>query len=113
MAKTLTLAQLGNILEHGTSRIPARPFLIPAIQTHAEALRHLNAALLVKVLHGEMDKKTALGKLGAYGQGLVQQQIRATTEPPNAPSTIRQKGSSHPLIDSGQMVQNVAWEYEV
>ena len=117
---SLTLAQLGNVMEHGTTHagrnhnvvIPPRPFMVPAIQTHRAAISNLSAELLTKVVHGEMDKKTALGKIGAYGQGLVQRQIRETLRPENAESTIREKGSSHPLIDTGQMMQNVQWEFD-
>jgi hypothetical protein len=117
---SLTLAQLGNVMEHGTTHagrnhnvvIPPRPFMVPAIQTHRTEISNLSAELLTKVVHGEMDKKTALGKIGAYGQGLVQKQIRETLRPENAESTIREKGSSHPLIDTGQMMQNVQWEYD-
>jgi hypothetical protein len=29
---------------------------------------------------------------------------------PNAPSTIAKKGSSHPLIDTGQEKNSVTWE---
>ena len=112
MSTPLTLAQLGLIQEHGTSRIPPRPFLGPAMTNNRDALRQRSAVLLAAVVEGKMDKREALGKLGAFGQTLVQKQIRETVTPPNAPSTIRQKGSSHPLIDSGQMVQSVAWELD-
>ncbi len=109
---SLTLAQLGLIHEYGTSRIPARPFLGPAIENNRERIQALNRDLLLQIMEGRLPKRAALGRLGAFGQGLVQKQIRETLTPPNAPSTIRRKGSSHPLIDTGQMVQNVAWEYE-
>jgi hypothetical protein len=109
---SITLAQLGLIHEYGTSTIPPRPFLFPAIQNHQREIRNLSAAVLAKVVRGEMSKRDALGKIGALAQGLVQQQIRETTNPPLQPETIRRKGSSQPLIDSGNMIQNVQWEYE-
>ena len=110
---SLTLAQLGMIHEYGTSTIPPRPFLLPAIQNHQREIRELSATLLAKVVRGEMSKRDALGKIGALAQGLVQQQIRETVNPPLQPATIRRKGSSQPLIDSGNMWQNVQWEYEL
>lgn len=109
---SITLAQLGLIHEYGTSRIPARPFLGPAIENNKDKIQTLNRDLLLQILHGQISKREALGRLGAFGQGLVQKQIRETVSPPDAPSTIKAKGSSHPLIDTGQMIQNVAWEYE-
>ncbi len=109
----LTLAQLGMVHEYGVpGRIEARPFLNPAIENNRAQLQALNRELLLKVLHDEMPKSVALGKLGAVGQALIQKQIRLTLTPENKESTIRRKGSSHPLIDTGQMVQNVQWERE-
>ena len=123
---SITLAQLGQVLENGTSirrtspkgkaytiTIPPRPFLAPAINNNRDKIAKASGALLDAVIHMRMSKRDALGKLGALAQGLVQQQIRAVRSPENAASTVRQKGSSHPLIDSGQLVQNVAWEYEL
>jgi hypothetical protein len=113
MKTPLTLAHLGMIHEFGyPPHIPARPFLSLAIENNREQLQALNRELLLKLVHGDMQKSVALGKLGAVGQRLIQQQIRATLTPPNAPSTIKRKGSSHPLIDTGNMVQSVAWEIE-
>ena len=108
----LTLGQLGLIHEFGTDTIPPRPFLGPAIENNRANLATLNRDLLLKMLHGEMTKRVALGKLGAHGQWLVQQQIRDTYAPPLKEATIKAKGSSHPLIDFGQMIENVQWEYE-
>ena len=109
---SLTLGQLGLIHEFGTEHIPPRPFLGPAIENNRTSLSALNRELLLKIMHGQMTKRDALGKLGSYGQGLVQAQIRLTELPPNTPETIKRKGSSHPLIDTGNMMQNVQWEYE-
>ena len=109
---SLTLGQLGLIHEFGTEHIPPRPFLGPAIENNRASISALNRELLLKIIHGDLEKRVALGRLGAHGQRLVQEQIRATYLPPLAPETIKRKGSSHPLIDTGQMMDNVAWEYE-
>lgn len=114
MSKPITLAHLGAIHEYGYEEggIPARPFMEPAINNNRDRLQALNRDLLLKILHDNMPMSVALGKLGVVGQTLIQQQIRATTNPPNKPATIKRKGSSHPLIDTGQMMQSVAWEIE-
>ena len=109
---SLTLGQLGMIHEFGTEHIPPRPFLGPAIENNRSAISSLSGELLLKMLHNELSSREALGRLGSYGQRLVQKQIRETYVPPNTEETIKRKGSSHPLIDTGQMMQNVAWEYE-
>jgi hypothetical protein len=108
----ITLGQLGMIHEFGTEHIPPRPFLEPAMTNSRASLSALNRDLLLKILHGEMTKQVALGRLGTHGQVLVQQQIRSVYTPPLKEATIKRKGSSKPLIDFGQMMQNVQWEIE-
>ena len=65
--------------------------------------------LTKKVVKGELSHLQARGILGESAQADVQQKITDLREPPNAASTIAQKGSSNPLIDSRAMVQNVRW----
>ena len=48
-----------------------------------------------------------LEKIGVFQKGLIQRKIVDGTFEPNAPSTIRKKGSSRPLIDTGRMRQSV------
>ncbi len=46
-------------------------------------------------------------RLGVYTADLIKEKIRDLSTPPNAPSTIRIKGSSNPLIHNGQMLASV------
>jgi hypothetical protein len=57
----------------------------------------------VKILRGETSLSTVLSKLGILAQGDIQAEITALMSPPNSPVTIALKGSSKPLIDSGEM----------
>jgi hypothetical protein len=50
-----------------------------------------------------------LQKLGAFGAAKIQDQIASNMPPPNAPSTIAQKGSSGTLIDTGRLRQSITW----
>ena len=50
-----------------------------------------------------------LNQWGVKGKSIVQQQITDTTSPPNADYTIAVKGSSHPLIDTGHMIQSTTY----
>lgn len=93
--------------EHG---IPERPFLLVAIQKNRQKYVRLNRINLVKMLHGQMDEGQALGQLGEMAKGDVQLEIRNGDFTPLNPATIKRKGSSRPLIDTGQMVQSIAWE---
>jgi hypothetical protein len=53
-----------------------------------------------------------LARLGAWYQSMVQKTIRDAKEwaVPNDPATIKAKGSSSPLIDTGRMVNSVRYE---
>lgn len=96
---------------YGTSRgIPSRPFLLNAIRKnrrkYIEALKTSGA----KILRGEATLDQTMSKLGILAQGDIQQEITNLRTPPNAPSTIRAKGSSNPLIDTGEMRSKVTWQ---
>lgn len=54
-----------------------------------------------QVLRGEISRDAALKRLGAFAQGKLRGAFTDGHMAPNAPSTIRQKGSSKPLIDTG------------
>lgn len=96
---------------YGTSRgIPARPFLLNAIRDNRA--KYLNAMRVSapKILRGETSLNTVLTKLGIVAQGDIQMSITNLRDPPNARSTILAKGSSNPLIDTGEMRQAVTWK---
>lgn len=54
----------------------------------------------------------SLELLGAQAVGDIQQRISSRDFVPNAPSTIAQKGSSTPLVDSGRLRQSIDWRVE-
>ena len=60
--------------------------------------------------HRAVHHEQALGQLGEMTKGDVQTEIRSGDFAPLKPATIKRKGSSRPLIDTGQMVQSIAWE---
>ncbi len=55
------------------------------------------------VIDGKLDTETACKRLGVLWQGEVQQRIADGIPPPNKPATIARKGSSKPLVDTGQL----------
>lgn len=98
----LTNADIAAINELGLG-VPERSFL--------RATLDANRARYIKLLKGVGDAAVA-GKatleqgaalVGEIAVGDVKQAIADGIPPPNAPSTIQRKGSSTPLIASGQM----------
>lgn len=96
---------------YGTSRgIPSRPFLLNAIRKNRRKYLEAMKTAGAKILRGEATLDQTMRKLGIMAQGEIQQEITDLRDPPNAPATIRAKGSSNPLIDTGEMRSKVTWE---
>lgn len=106
--------------EFGTSRgIPERPFMRNTMRKKRAEYRAAMKAAAVTIIEqaalGESvakEKRKALKKLGIKAQGDIQAEITSLRTPPNAPSTIQQKGSSNPLINSGEMRAAVTFKVE-
>ena len=94
----------------GTRTIPERPFLDNAMRDNRAKYRKAMEVAARKMLMGETGMGTVLSRLGIMAQGDVQQEIETLREPPNAASTIRQKGSSNPLVDTRRMLGSVTYE---
>lgn len=86
--------------------IPARPWLAPGVASGNE--------VYVKIIERELadggTAESALEKVGVAAVGKVQKYMTDLKNPPNAPSTIRKKGSSNPLIDSGALRSSVTYK---
>lgn len=106
-----TVAQIAAVHEFGSPEhgIPERSFLRAAINENRQKYFALNRDSLRKVMAGDITMEVALGKLGAMAQGDVQLKIVRGPFQALSPLTIARKGSSKPLIDSGQMRQSVQW----
>lgn len=104
----------------GTSTgIPERPFMQNAMRANRAAYRAMmkaeaRAIVLdaVKGAGGAAAKRKALSRLGIRAQGDIQAEITTLQMPPNAPSTIKQKGSSNPLVDTGEMRSAVSFKID-
>ena len=90
--------------EFGTSRgIPERSFFRNAMQENRAAYRSLMRSEAKKIMRGEGTTRRALERLGIASQGHIQQSIVDLRSPANSPATVAAKGSSNPLIDTGEM----------
>ncbi len=97
----------------GTSRgIPPRPFITMAMYKGRHRLRAELTTMTRGLLAGKSDLKAGLTKLGMLGQDMIQVQIGSNMPPPNKPATIKAKGSSRTLVDTGRMAQSVTWDFD-
>lgn len=99
----LTVATLGAIQHFGAENIPARPWLDKGAETGAKDYLE---TIREGVADG-LDAKRIMAQVGLEAEGAIKKYITDLRTPPNKPSTIRKKGSSNPLIDSGNMRASV------
>ena len=60
-----------------------------------------------RILDGTSDVDRELARLGQKVVGDVQQRMADGIGPPLDPETVRRKGSSTPLIDTGRLRQSI------
>lgn len=104
------LAEIAAANEFGTDTIPSRPAFRRAIDGGKQEIGRAAERLLGRVVDRKMPVRQALGQLGLLGVRRVQREITTLKDPPNAPRTIAQKGSSNPLIDTGRLRRAVTHE---
>ena len=94
--------------EFGTSDIPERPFMRQSWENHEPELKQICQQANNVIAQGGT-AEAACKMIGVAGVGIIQEEIGEGSFAPNAPSTIRKKGSDHPLIDTGRMRQSVKY----
>lgn len=104
----ITNAQLGATLHFGTmnGRIPARPWLDVGVASGNKEY----VSIIANGLENNLPLDQILNQIGVVAVGNVQLYMTQLKSPPNAPSTIDKKGSSNPLIDTGNLRSSVTFE---
>lgn len=105
------------ILEHGSPgyRIPPRPIIEPAIMSKSDSINKMLSEALKSFLQGDFEAgERKLKSTGMYAQNIVRGWF---TKPennwaPNAESTIKSKGSSRPLIDTGDLRKSITYVFK-
>lgn len=101
-------ATLGAIQHFGNDNIPARPWLdVGVSQSTKEYLQIIRDGI-----DDDLSMRQIHEQLGLVAKASVQQYMVDLRTPPNAPSTIAAKGSSNPLIDTGELRQSVDYEIQ-
>ena len=112
--KGLTILEVATVHEFGAPErgIPQRSFLRGTVDEQEAEIRADQHRLAVAYLSGKIQLGKALNQLGARIAGRIQQRIARGIDPPNAARTIARKGSSKPLVDTGQLRSSITWEVE-
>lgn len=92
-----------------TINIPERSFLRSSFDEKAKQWERATWDQLGVLVDGKTTADGALSVIGNVMQGDIQKKVVDGPFVPNAPATIRQKGSSKPLIDTGRMRQSIRY----
>lgn len=92
--------------ELGTEHMPSRPFLRKSVDENEDGIIDFLQEKRDGLIAGASAEQI-LKEIGLFQKDLVQEKITEGDFTPDAPSTVRKKGSSKPLIDSGRMRQSV------
>lgn len=101
------VAEIAVINNYGTRNIPQREFMGSSFDEKKPELLQIQSKAYNSVIDGKISVKKGLKILGVWGSRTIKKKITALKSPPNAPYTIKRKGSSNPLIDTGQMRASV------
>lgn len=94
----------------GSINIPERSFLRSTFDEKSDKWFDFVKKQIPKLLNGNMNARTICERLGTRMVADVQKKITEIKVPPNAPSTIAQKGSSNPLIDTGGLRARITYK---
>jgi len=103
----LSVAAVATFQEFGTERIPERSFFRAMQEQQRQNIRDFILSLKDGVI---IRADQALGLLGIFLVDLLKKQVDKTNSHPLSPRTISEKGSTKPLIDTGQMRNSIQYE---
>lgn len=104
-----SLVEVAALHEFGApaAGIPMRSFIRATVDLKRAEIEKVQAQLAAQVAAGKIDGRTALARLGAFVQGLIQARIAEGIGPALKPATVRRKKSSKPLINTGQLRSSI------
>lgn len=105
----VTILQVALANEFGTDNIPARPFIRGYVDANEQRVKAMISKVEQEIAKGSMTREQGLNLLGQRLVAEIQDRMSKGIPPPNAPSTIERKGSSTPLIDTGQLRSSIKY----
>lgn len=104
--------EIAGFHEFGTGKIPQRSFIRATVDAEIGKIKQLQRVLGRKVVQGKITEEQGLGTIGIFLVAAIQKRIQGGISPELKPATIKRKGSSKQLIDTGQLVQSIAFAVE-
>lgn len=104
-----TNVMVGSWQEFGTKYIPERSFLRSTFNQKRPEYDAMIAKEAKSVYENKGSVMDGLNRVGLKAANDVKATIRGNIPPPLADSTIARKGSSLPLVDTGQLINGISW----
>lgn len=92
-----------------TITIPSRPFMRNTFDKKQGEIDSFMQRLIKNIYSRQIAADTALKLIGEKYESMIKQNLRDGNWEPNAPSTIRKKKSSRPLIDLGRLRNTIRY----
>ena len=99
------------INEYGTSKIPQRPFMRTAVSRHGKSWGEKSAKAVQSVMKG-MPISQVTELVGMQMKSDISSTLTNGPWTPNSVVTIAKKGSSRPLIDTGELRASITYKVE-
>lgn len=90
--------------------IPERSFLRAGFDENADKVLKTTESVLPDVLIGTLSVEQYAKLVGLQLSSAIKKYAVDLKSPPNSEFTIKQKGSSNPLVDTGNMVNSITYE---
>lgn len=108
----LSVLDVATIHEFGLGNNPERSFVRAYADEHSDEVKAKEKELIAGAVKGKRTAEDVLELLGLWIVGKMQERIRGGIAPPNDPVTEDRKGSTTPLIDTGQLVSSITHKVE-
>ena len=106
----LRVVDVATFHEFGTKNIPERSFIRSNMKKNRKKYLALTAKMYSKMMKGEITPEKALALIGEVIQADIKKGIIEGIPPELSKETIKKKGSSTPLIDTGQMMNSIRYK---
>jgi len=108
----MSVGDVASIHEFGLGNNPERSFVRAFADDKRDEAAKVEARLVASAVKGTNTVDDALEKFGLWLVAAMQKRIRGGIPPALDPVTIERKGSSTPLIDTGQLVSSITHKVE-
>lgn len=107
-----TLAEVATWMEFGTINCPERSFIRAYVDLHEQEIKGFLDRAVKRDLSRERDMLVSLDLIGQQVVGGIKERIADGIAPALSEETVERKGSTTPLIDTGQLRGSISYVVE-